>query len=268
MESKRMDYYYYEFETSTDNANEAKKEVKRTLEVKDAQLYFIKQKEKPNLVKICAAAESRDHFVNKIKKTDSFNLSSLKVKKSILCDIEDPRIKKYRVVDFRESDESRRFKKILFLGKHITEESIEAGFFYLGVKNNPFWLLLSRIYDSEVFAKQESADLLFQECQRLHIGLADVIGSCYCLGSDDSQIINGSEEKNEHLQKLLNEAELVVYNGKSGYERYKKRFEYSFSKTPEIFVPSSSGACAMSFEDKLKEWNTQILKGAKGSIRK
>ena len=45
-------------------------------------------------------------------------------------------------------DKQNKYKRILYLGTHITTKSLNWGFYYFGV-GNMFWSIIKKIYNSE-----------------------------------------------------------------------------------------------------------------------
>ena len=52
------------------------------------------------------------------------------------------------IPSFGFSPKNTKYKKVLFLGTHITKKSLDAGFYYFNV-NNRFWSLVENVYKSE-----------------------------------------------------------------------------------------------------------------------
>lgn len=130
-----------------------------------------------------------------------------------------------RAVCFRDNSINKQYKKVLIIGTHITDKSLEAGFFYLqksGSKVEPlvknrFWELLSNLYQYEF--RTNNIEDLKEDLINRHIALADIYEYWKCTGPSDEEIITINKDDyayNEYLKKsLLKEAEVIVYNGKS-----------------------------------------------------
>lgn len=210
------DYYYIELPTSLSEKN-AKLQMQQEINVAGLKLFYKpagKNKKDAKII-VCCKADSENDFCDIFGKSNKLCLKNSQVKKASNCDIEDKRIKeKHRVVCFSDNENNRRYKKVLFLGTHITEKSIEKGFFYLGV-NNCFWELVSSLYENNpALSSESSPERLYSECQNLHIAIADIIGSCKCVGSKDDFIIEETIVINKYLKPLLQEADIIVINGK------------------------------------------------------
>lgn len=145
-------------------------------------------------------------------------------------------------------DKQKKYKRILYLGTHITTKSLNSGFYYFGV-GNKFWSIIEGLYKSEclsqaieeykeelkkaqrrfgknsngqakinavMFAERES---LIKVLQLHGIVVNDVIGLCQCTGAKDDEIIDGSVIPNDgqngfhDVPALMRDAEVIVING-------------------------------------------------------
>ena len=169
------------------------------------------------------------------------------------------------ITKFGFSDLNTEYKKILFLGTHITQMSLDAGFYYFngGTKRggNSFWTLLERIYNSKELTDSienykkclsdvkgkvsknenyrqsiksntlEVRNELILCLQKHGIVINDLIGYCECDGARDDQIIEESVKPNDgndnfhDVPSLMKEADLIVING-IGLESNKIDIEY------------------------------------------
>ena len=112
------------------------------------------------------------------------------------------------------NDKSDR-PKILFLGTRITEKSINAGYYYLGLteKENCFWGVISYCFNDQDFLSGK-AKTLVSTLNKHNLVVADLIYKCKYTGSKDNETLRGSEEANlEILLSLIKQADLVVLNG-------------------------------------------------------
>lgn len=145
-------------------------------------------------------------------------------------------------------DKQNKYKRILYLGTHITTKSLNWGFYYFGV-GNMFWSIIKKIYNSEsltqaiedykeafkktknrfrkdpngqakrteiMSAKRES---LIKVLQQHGIVINDLIGLCKCTGAEDGNIIEDSVVPNDgrngfhDVPALMRDAEVIVING-------------------------------------------------------
>ena len=154
-----------------------------------------------------------------------------------------------RVIPFYSFDDKQnKYKRILYLGTHITTRSLNSGFYYFGV-GNKFWSIIKELYDSDsltqaiedykkelkkakkrfrkdpngqakiteiMSAKRES---LIKVLQQHGIVINDLIGLCKCTGAEDEEIIEGSVVPNDgrngfhDVPALMRDAEVIVING-------------------------------------------------------
>ena len=177
--------------------------------------------------------------------------------------------------------------KIVFLGTHITPKSLKAGFYYSNVQSgNDFWRLLDcclpenenesfdklmREYNSEYFLANDKNAPKVIDCRnrikrllnKYKIGLSDVIGYCECSDSSDGSIVNDipNNEKYQNLQKVLNEADYIVFNGSeksnNGAYAYFKKYKFTF-KGKQVFVMSSSNMNTACFNAKAEDWKNKL----------
>ena len=166
-------------------------------------------------------------------------------------------------------DKQNKYKRILYLGTHITTKSLNWGFYYFGV-GNKFWSIIKEIYNSKsltqaiddykeefdktknrfrkdpngqakrteiMSAKRES---LIKELQEHGIVVNDLIGLCKCTGAKDKEIIDGSVVPNDgrngfhDVPALMRGAEVIVINGK-GLKKNGETAENSARYYLELF---------------------------------
>lgn len=142
--------------------------------------------------------------------------------------------------------------KILILGSFPSVKSREEGFFY-GNEKNRFWKVISSVFGSDL---PNTIDEKTQFLLDNKIALWDVIHSCDINGSSDSTIKN---VKANDIAFILNNSNItkIFTNGKKAYELYEKYIMES-TKTPAIYLPSTSPANASWSEERL----VQYWKGA------
>ena len=202
----------------------------------------------------------------------------------VKCNVDDTPAE-WRLVNFSK-ESNQRFKRILYVGTHITEKSIEAGIPYkqvikgniVNLSNNDFWPILSYVYDIEF---SNNPNELINQCHYYNIGLVDLIGECECFGSADNAIIEGTETQNPYFLKILeeNNFDYIVFNVNSTYKKFEKMYSNVIIDQNRIIedLISTSGAAqskgsgknkkvySKERKDKEKEWKNAIdlLQGKK-----
>ena len=151
-----------------------------------------------------------------------------------------------KIIKHTEFDSDNTKPKILILGTRITKKSIEAGYYYLGVENNPFWRILSKVFDKPNFiddhGNPNSLDQIIDAQRKHNVVVSDLIYSCYCAGSSDEETIVDFDKYDitnpvcnySDLGELISKADLVILNG--GFSCKKKKtgtlnFLHTFYKT-------------------------------------
>lgn len=149
------------------------------------------------------------------------------------------------MVEFGFSDTNKEYKKILYLGTHITKMSLDAGFYYFsGDKNknggNPFWSIIKGIYNSKKLSKaiddykralsvakrmtiynseyrtniakktKRVRQNLIDCLQKHGIVINDLIGYCECEGAEDDQINEDSVIPNDGNDNFHNVPSLML----------------------------------------------------------
>lgn len=143
--------------------------------------------------------------------------------------------------------------EILILGSFPSDVSIKNKFYYQNKSRNSFWKLIHGLLGDG----DDSKEFLLSH----HIALWDCLASCNRKGNLDSNISDG--EIPNDIPNLLKEnpkIKKIVLNGYGKPQEYFNKYFLSLYKSYKIIVlPSSSNACSMLFEDKLKVWK-DILK--------
>lgn len=200
------------------------------------------------------------------------------------------------IVKFGFSEKNTSYKKILYLGTHITQRSLDCGFYYFGV-SNPFWSIIEGIYNSKeltecinqykkalakakrttikndsyrqnIIRKTSNERHQLIDCLQKHgIAINDIIGHCVCDGPRDDQIIKATPNDGKNgfhdVPKLMREADLIVINGVGKAKNYLD--EYGFAdlvdhrKIKTVIGSTAHG----SNSEKIKQWLEKI-----GSIKK
>ena len=139
--------------------------------------------------------------------------------------------------------------QILILGSCPGDLSIQKQQYYSS-PNNQFWKLLSQILNIDLsnLSYEERINQLIKN----KIGLWDVMHNCVREGSLDSNI--ESFEANDFSKLQLNNLKLILFNGKKAFEK-KDLVNLNVEKR---LLPSSSGANAIPFQEKLSAWKKEI----------
>ena len=149
---------------------------------------------------------------------------------------------KINVIGFDTVYPNTKYKKILYLGTHITSKSLDAQMFYKDIHNNSlinltgndFWPTISYTYGCDF---GDSIEIITKKLHEHNIAIADIIGECEFFDSRDGSIIDGTQKKNKYLQALIDEADVIVFNG-ANTERmlddlvrtFPKEFDYKIDK--------------------------------------
>ncbi len=145
--------------------------------------------------------------------------------------------------------------KVLILGSFPSRKSRESQFYY-GHPQNRFWKIISSIFDEPIpKTEAEKKSILISH----NIALWDVISECDIEGSSDVSIKNACAND---IQSIINHSciQLIVLNGKTAANLYKRFFSNKINKINTIVLPSTSPANATySFDKLLTQW-TVILK--------
>ncbi|MBN1195381.1 MAG: DNA-deoxyinosine glycosylase [Methanomicrobiaceae archaeon] len=144
--------------------------------------------------------------------------------------------------------------RVLILGSFPSARSLAAGEYYAHPQN-AFWRIMEAIgcADPDASYTRRCASIT---CSG--IALWDVVASCRREGSGDAQI---TDPVPNDIARLLDEhrgIRIIVLNGKSGAERWLKRFFpdlVSAGRPPVVTLPSTSPANArLTMEAKISAW--------------
>lgn len=138
--------------------------------------------------------------------------------------------------------------EILILGSLPSDISIKKQAYYQNKSNNSFWKLMHGLYGKGA----DSKEFLLAN----HVALWDCLASGNRKGSMDKCISGGEIPNNiPELLKSHPNVKRIIINGKTTPQKYfDKYFSYLYQQLDIVVVPSSSNACAMTFDDKLEEW--------------
>lgn len=140
--------------------------------------------------------------------------------------------------------------KILILGSFPSVKSREEGFFY-GHRQNRFWRVVSRLFDSPLPEDIEEKKRLLLDNG---VALWDVIASCEIKGSADSSIKNVTPND---FSEILCGAHIkaIFTNGKTASALFEKYISIEIGRH-SICLPSTSPANAAWTLDRLiSEWS-------------
>ena len=202
------------------------------------------------------------------------------------------------IVKFGFSEKNTSYKKILYLGTHITQRSLDCGFYYFGV-SNWFWNVIKEIYRSEKLSRLidnykeqittfkktkhlngvniiKARDELIECLQEHGIVINDILGYCECDGSKDDQIIEDKSLPNDgtngfhDVPLLIKEADIVVVNGKGlkngkvmplSVRYFLDKYNYNHLTDPsKIKYVYGTTPGAPGFKAKVEDWKNIIGK--------
>ena len=140
------------------------------------------------------------------------------------------------------------FSEILILGSLPSDVSIKEQAYYQNKSKNSFWKIMHGLFGQG----DDSKEFLLKN----HVALWDCLAAGNRKGSMDANISGGEiPNKLPELLESFPNIKRIVINGCGAKQKY---FDKYFPTLPHpievITVPSSSNACAMSFEAKLLEW--------------
>lgn len=146
-------------------------------------------------------------------------------------------------IPFKHSEFSADNKKpkILFLGNRVTKESINAGYYYFGLKKyqNVFWYIISFCFDDKDFETFDTKKVV-EALKRHNIVVCDLIYSCKYTGSSDNETIKGTEIANmKDLTNIIRQADIVFLNGGHNAKAKTGTLDY-FHKFLESFIDRKS----------------------------
>ena len=146
--------------------------------------------------------------------------------------------------------------KILILGSFPSLKSLEKNEYYGNPKNH-FWKIMEAVFGTDTSL---SYDKRIESLKNAGIALWDAASECRREKSSDATL---KDVKPNDIARILiknKPVRVIALNGKTGAEKYFKKFHPDFSKKfPDVKVitlPSSSPANArQSLDDKIKEWS-------------
>jgi hypoxanthine-DNA glycosylase len=139
--------------------------------------------------------------------------------------------------------------RVLVLGSFPSEASLAAGQYYAHPRNQ-FWIILSRLWHTELLAMPYAQRL--DEVRRRGLGIWDVYASCHREGSLDSAIRVAQPNDLSGLVKRLPQLRVIAHNGGES----ARSMALTRTLAPEVVrLPSTSPANASwSLQRKLDAW--------------
>lgn len=144
---------------------------------------------------------------------------------------------------------------ILLLGTMPGDRSLRLQQYY-GHAGNHFWRLIYTLFDQPLATDYEDRK---QFLLKHHIGLWDVLHSCNCVGSLDSNIQNA--EVNDFAEFYLQYPQIkhVFFDSKKAEEFYLRDVGKSVEKTYHLLPSPSRANASKSFGQKLEAWKELLL---------
>lgn len=139
--------------------------------------------------------------------------------------------------------------KVLILGTMPGDLSFKKKQYYSNSRNK-FWELLYNIYGETYYSISYENKIQF--LKKNGIALWDMYSSCVREGSLDKDITYGKLNDLSGLLTEYNNVESLLFNGNKAYDLFTKNIDLKGLITKPL--PSSSGAYAIKFEEKLSRW--------------
>lgn len=148
------------------------------------------------------------------------------------------------------ADENSR---ILILGTMPSDESLRKQERY-GHKNNQFWRIIFTLFDKPLPDNYAEKNALLAE---LNIAIWDVLDSCECEGSADSNIRNERANDFESFYAEYPHIKYVFFTGKKAEELYCKHIGFDDNRIFSTLPSPSPANARMSLSEKIEKW--QVL---------
>lgn len=144
---------------------------------------------------------------------------------------------------------------VLLLGTMPGERSLQLGQYY-GHAGNHFWKLIYGLFDL-----QPSLEYTERTSFLLGHGIAlwDVLESCTCVGSLDSQIRNATVNDFEQFYLAYPNLKHVFFDSKKAEEFYRRQVGFSACKSYHLLPSPSRANAGKTFEQKLEAWKELLL---------
>lgn len=146
--------------------------------------------------------------------------------------------------------------QILILGTYPGKESLENQEYYKS-NHNSFWYIIQQVFNNgeELSTYEEKCKVL----KKNGIALWDVAESCNRDGSLDKNI---KDVKVNDIRSFLNEhpsITKIIFNGNKAEKLFSKYFSGITVECECEKTKSSSNACSISKDDKVKIWKEVLL---------
>lgn len=152
--------------------------------------------------------------------------------------------------------------RVLILGSLPGDESIKQQEYYANISHNSFWKIMYAMFPKcEGMSNKEYITTY-------GIALWDCVYSAIREKSADTGFDSNTVIPNDIKLFMAENPSIttVIINGKGTPAKYFKKY-FSDIEIPQIFIlNSTSNACAMSFDEKLKEWSILLLSLAKKNV--
>ena len=145
--------------------------------------------------------------------------------------------------------------KILLLGTMPGDRSLQLQQYY-GHPGNHFWKLIYTLFDQPLEPDYEARKLFLLQH---HIALWDVLESCTCEGSLDSNIKNEVVNDFASFYELHPNITHVFFDSRKAEEFYLKYVKKSADKIYHLLPSPSRANASKSFEQKLEAWKELLL---------
>lgn len=143
--------------------------------------------------------------------------------------------------------------RVLILGSFPSALSLLRREYYANPRND-FWKIMTVILNIPSTLPYQTR---IQKLNRRGIGLWDAVNSCSRIGSADSSIRNINLTPVSQLLEKNPEIRCIACNGRKAESMIKRSLQknYMFPKQVDfIYLPSSSPAHAIRFEEKCARW--------------
>lgn len=144
-----------------------------------------------------------------------------------------------------------RNPRVLILGTMPSDVSIREQSYYSNKSHNSFWKIMERLFNRNRF----QSDKEFITSHK--ISLWDCLQSGIRKGSMDQGFVKGTGKPNNLLffLKQYPTIKTIILNGKGETVRLFNRFFAGTIECDIIELSSTSNACSIQFEQKIKEWS-------------
>lgn len=143
--------------------------------------------------------------------------------------------------------------RILILGTMPSDESLRKQERY-GHKSNQFWRIIFTLFDKPLPDDYTEKNALLAEH---NIAIWDVLESCECEGSLDSNIKNEKANDFKSFYKKYPQIKHIFFTGKKAEELYRKHISFDNERIFTTLPSPSSANARMRLEEKIEKW--QIL---------